>query len=72
MEKYKKPKSLEQAKVMKAYIEKYIITLTEYKESKNFDSVEDFETSIKKLDNLPVGITNKCDFIGLEKIAEFN
>ena len=39
MNEYKKPKSLEQAKVMKAYIEKYIITLTEYKESKNFDSV---------------------------------
>ena len=52
MNEYKKPKSLEQAKVMKAYIEKYIITLTEYKESKNFDSVEDFETSIKNLDNL--------------------
>jgi len=52
MNEYKKPNTLEQAKVMKAYIEKYIITLTEYKESKNFDSVEDFETSIKKLDNL--------------------
>ena len=52
MNEYKKPSTLEQAKVMKAYIEKYIITLTEYKESKNFDSVEDFETSIKKLDNL--------------------
>lgn len=52
MNEYKKPNTLDQAKVMKAYIEKYIITLTEYKESKNFDSVEDFETSIKKLDNL--------------------
>ena len=52
MNEYKKPNTLEQAKVMKAYIEKYIITLTEYKESKNFDSVEDFETSIKNLDNL--------------------
>ena len=52
MNEYKKPKSLEQAKVMKSYIEKYKITLTEYKESKNFDSVEDFETSIKNLDNL--------------------
>ena len=48
MEKYIKPKSLEQAKVMKSYIEKYKITLTEYKDSKHFDSVEDFEISINK------------------------
>lgn len=54
MKKYEKPKSLEQAKIMKTYIEKYKFIIEQNLQNAiiNNDETEDFELHIKKLDIL--------------------